>query len=373
MSPLLLNSLVVNDFRCFKHLYVSRLGRVNLITGKNNVGKTALLEALWLYSRGGAPFEILELLAMRDEWLDRRRYPATDRPEEQGEQASIIKNLFYCRPSIDQPGDAITIGPTEKATLSIAVNWFKKSDADRIDRLDMMEEWTPQDAAGPDERIPYLVVRNTNHLLDRYPLARLFGGDLGYPRPRDIVPGNFIRFQGLSVADVSLLWDKIALSPREDDVYEALRIVLPDVDRVTLIGDRDRNGWRVPIVKVKGLEEPVPLRSVGAGMSRLFGLALGLVGAKDGMLLNDEVESGLHYSIQPNMWRLIFAVAKRLNVQVFATTHSWDCIQAFQRAAAENEDEGVLIRLQRRGEDVEAVLFDESELAIATREQIEVR
>src|SRR5262249_57748030 len=110
------------------------------------------------------------------------------------------------------------------------------------------------------------------------------------------------------------------------------------------------------------------------GMDRLLGIALALVNAKDGILLIDEIESGLHYSVQPDVWRLVFATVQRLNVQVFATTHSWDCIAAFQQAAEENKDEeGLLIRLENKKGKIVATEFDERRLGIATREEIEVR
>ncbi len=113
---------------------------------------------------------------------------------------------------------------------------------------------------------------------------------------------------------------------------------------------------------------------MGEGMNRMFGIALALVNAKDGMLLIDEADTGLHYSVLSDLWKLIFEVAHRLNVQVFATTHSKDCLEAFQYAAEVNtEEEGVLIRLENRKAGVGAVTFDEEELAIVTRERIEVR
>ena len=101
---------------------------------------------------------------------------------------------------------------------------------------------------------------------------------------------------------------------------------------------------------------------------------MALVNAKDGILLVDEIENGIHYSVLPDVWRLIFQTAQRLNVQVFATSHSWDCIEAFQKAAKENtEAEGVLVRLYRRGDEIRAVNLDESELEIAVDGKIEVR
>ena len=72
-------------------------------------------------------------------------------------------------------------------------------------------------------------------------------------------------------------------------------------------------------------------------------------------------------------WRAIFRLAQRLDVQVMATSHSWDAIEAFQKAAGEDPEEGVLIRLSRRGDDIIPTLFREDELAVATRDRIEVR
>ena len=130
---------------------------------------------------------------------------------------------------------------------------------------------------------------------------------------------------------------------------------------------------RTAIVRAEGLPRPVPLRSFGDGLNRLFGIVLSLVNAKGGLLLIDEFENGMHHTVQTDTWRAIFRLAGQLDVQVIATSHSWDAIEAFQVAAAEAQDEGVLIRLARKGEDVIPTLFREDELAIATREHIEVR
>ena len=109
-------------------------------------------------------------------------------------------------------------------------------------------------------------------------------------------------------------------------------------------------------------------------MNRLLGLSMALASAQNGLLLVDEVETGLHYSILPKVWQLIFQTAARLNIQVFATTHSWDCIEAFQRAnSLQNEAEGMLIRLEAKPDKTKVTSFDKESLAIVTREQIEVR
>ena len=93
----------------------------------------------------------------------------------------------------------------------------------------------------------------------------------------------------------------------------------------------------------------------------------------------DEFENGLHYSVQEKIWALIFKLAEQLNIQVFATTHSWDCIESFAKVAVEKTDtEGVLFRIGRsvratnQGK-VIATVFDEDKLLNITQSDIEVR
>ncbi len=114
------------------------------------------------------------------------------------------------------------------------------------------------------------------------------------------------------------------------------------------------------LVRLEGETDPTPLKSAGDGMVRIFQVALALESAKNGrttsadshnrpfrpellstravgMLLVDEIENGIHYTVLPDLWRFIFRVAHLHNVQVFATTHSWDCVEAFQGVAARRE------------------------------------
>jgi hypothetical protein len=169
------------------------------------------------------------------------------------------------------------------------------------------------------------------------------------------------------------LWDDIALSEREQDVVEALRIIDPRISAVSMIGGEGPRETRIAIVRAEGMKPPLPLRSFGDGLNRLFGIVLSLVNATDGLLLIDEFENGMHHSVQADAWRAIFRIARRQGTQVFATSHSWDSIMAFQTVAAEDQADGVLIRLSRIEDEIVPTLFREDELAIVTRERIEVR
>jgi len=96
--------------------------------------------------------------------------------------------------------------------------------------------------------------------------------------------------------------------------------------------------------------------------------------AKDGILLVDEIENGIHWTVLPEVWIFILKVAKRLNVQVFATTHSNDCLKAFHQATKEDKDmEGVAVRIEKKEAEFSAEIFDESRLSVIDKEDIEIR
>lgn len=374
MATPILDSLEVQRFRAFQHLRIEHLGRVNLIVGKNNVGKTTLLEAILIYMHRGIPRRIGELLEARDE--DVRL--GTNSPSTVGDLLSAVRFLFYGREDIRQPTNSIVIGPVNapERTLKISIGWFTTDEGP--DGKQQRKLVQPNEYDTLDDLVPRLRVHLGQHGRN-FPLSSLLRSQTIDP---EVETPNvvFITASGLDANTVNTLWDSIALTDLEDDVLAGLQLIVPDVQRINLVGRDDRSKGRVsrpaqiPIVRLRGVDLPVPLRSLGEGMNRLFSLTLALANARNGVLLIDEVETGLHYSVQPDVWRLIFTVARRLNVQVFATSHSWDCIQAFQQAANEDEQsEGILIRLGHKAHNVIATLFDEEELSIATREQIEVR
>ena len=171
----------------------------------------------------------------------------------------------------------------------------------------------------------------------------------------------------------------MALTNDESQAVDALNLIFANkVQRVAIVGSandpRLSHAERRAVVKLKGEERPVPLKSLGDGAVRLFSVALALANSKDGFLLIDEVENGIHYSLQFDFWKMVMKAAHENNVQVFATTHSWDCVRGFAWAASETEEvEGALIRLFNKGSKVKAVEYSERDLKIAAEQGIELR
>jgi len=317
-----LKDFIVRNYRCFDELTLEKLGRVNLITGKNIVGKTALLEALRIYGSGASIDALWEIIASRNEHVQR-------------ETGGGLRNLSRRTNGQYLP---IAIGPSTRS-INIAVK-------DRTSIRVESNEQTLYEA--PLNRL-------TLDFVERVPVAC-----------------RMIASQGLSSEDIDVLWDMLALTDLESEITASLRLLAPSVERITLLTNR-ADSSRVPFVRLAGNRDPVPLKQLGDGMNRVFGIALAIANA-GACLLVDEIENGIHYSVLEQIWDFIFGAAARLEVQVFATTHSWDCVTAFQRAAKKAKgEEGVLIRLERRRDRVVPTYFAEEELEIAAREQIEVR
>ena len=373
MTNLLLNALEIHEFRAYEHLLIDRFGRVNLIVGKNNVGKSTFLEALWLYTQRARPSVLVELLRSRDE-LSRYVRHSEEGTIDSKERIWDIKHLFYGHVDVRDIDKSIIIGPidTPDETLSLSIRWY----VSEPDKEGGIQRRLVDDPSKRPEAEPFIVGQIGTTTLRLYRLDRVMDRLYGPIASSDIetIPCRFIKANGLSAEDIAQLWDNVALTDWEETVVAALHIIAPEVRRISFLGSQEKFSNRIPVVRIQGFAEPISLRSMGEGMNRLLGVILALVNARKGILLIDEIESGLHYTVQTDIWRMIFKIAHQLDVQVFATTHSWDCIEAFQKAAVEDiKNEGLVIRLERKDAGIGATLFNEHQLTVATREQIEVR
>ncbi len=374
MKPLI-RDLTIEQYRALRHLKIEGLGRVNLITGRNNSGKSSVLEALRLLASNASPSVLYEIVRSREEdiWGSQEiLHPAIE------ESVFEFSSLFYGFPFFSPEHQPIRIaahGEQRSMALSIAMTWFTE-DKEGVLSQSQVREQPGLYVAG--EALPGLAIETDGVQRSRTleSLRRAVRNRLPQPASSSIrkLPCEYVSaYGGEQTAMLGKLWDSIALSEREQHVVEALRIVDPKIAAVSMIGGDSPSKGRTAIVRSAGLAHPLPLRSYGDGLNRLFGIILALVNTEDGLLLVDEFENGLHYSIQYAIWKTIFQLAAKLNVQVVATSHSWDAITAFQQAANETPEQGVLVRLTRTDDDIVPTVFSEEELAVAAREQIEVR
>ncbi len=361
-----LPSLVIRGFRGIGELRVPRLGAATLITGRNGVGKTTVLEALRLYAARASYPALRELLHRREEVL----------PEERESPIPVSfewASLFQGRPPLSQTPELV-IGP-DNASDQLRVRLGKTNG-------EGLRPWlfeTPQSMDGRPEMSLFVSFRGQRRELPVF---------LMESSRRRLIPDDFDEVNGRLVCetvgpgirtnhDLARMWDRVALTEEEDRLIEALGVVLSDRPRrIAMIGDgghRSAAGRRV-VVKMASQPRPVPLKSLGDGAVRLFSVLVALASARGGFLLIDEAENGIHHEVQASFWSTILTAARMNSVQVVATTHSWDCVSGFARAAASTQAEDVaLIRLERGEGTVRAVEYGRTELEAVASQGIEVR
>lgn len=385
----MLDSLLIKNFRSLEHLEVPKLGRVNLIVGKNNCGKSTVLEALRIYA-GDAQRPLLEAIARGHD----ERYQVQDGEPLEGDGHTPFQDFFTGRRFPLTSKTAIEVGEIDKPSSLLTIKFLM---------LEELEEIVSFDASGATKRRHryfYEPEEEVETEGDLQPVFQIHKGEREFPllkllstgqrnrmvfdkapsAPCGVVPTDFIAMDEL--ADD---WDAIALTSEEDVVKRALKIVSPDFENLVFVRADSSGGLgrsrtlRTAMVKLAGMSRPVPLNSMGDGMLRVLQLALKLFAAKGSFLLIDEFENGLHYSVQEKVWALLFEVAEQHNIQIFATTHSWDCIESFTKVAViRTQSDGVLFRLGRsvRTSDqgrVIATVFDEAALQNITQADVEVR
>ncbi len=174
------------------------------------------------------------------------------------------------------------------------------------------------------------------------------------------------------------LFDQIVLTPEEKLVEQALHRIDSKIQRIAPVSSRksrysldSRGGF---FILLSDSNQRVPIGSMGDGIWRILGLALAIVCAKDGYLFVDEIDTGLHFTAMSDMWKLIWETAKRLNVQVFATTHNSDCWTSLA-SIAEQEDateDGITIHRIEKDKET-SIVFTEPQIVIAAEREIEVR
>lgn len=369
--------LSIRGFRGIADLHIPQLGRVTLLTGKNNTGKSSILEALRLHTQNAEPNVVYSILESREEYTR-----GADRETRSSDPDALFhaSAIFHGFPRLWEDFGPIIISTSGRVSLfpteiTMRVAWFaEEEDSEGTPRLVALEDATSDEPAD----IPVLVVETEERrrvyrleTLRRYAntTRRSLFGEVRMPCIL-VSP-----YAGQDTDALGDLWDEIALTDHEKDVVDALRIVDSKISAVSIVGSdsSSRTRTRKAIVRSDNLPRPVGLRSFGDGMSRIFAIVLSLVNAKGGLLLIDEFENGLHHSVQLDAWRMIFRLAQSLDVQVFATTHSKDAVEAFQEAAAETPEEGVLVRMTRRGDVIVPTVLTEHKLKVAIRHKMKVR
>lgn len=267
----------ITNFKCFRNFKVDGLERVNLISGKNNIGKTSFMEACFLNSR-----------AINIKSLTHTLY-----------------NIKFMRENMNILVDGLRLDV--KNVLERFDNILLKSNLHKVEFKIFEEQGAKYYKFNEDEKV----------LVNTFTFDPIFTPHI-----------QFIDSFGFSNSNI--ISNYAAIQQKDQENY--LNNILKNFD-TTIEGFKVFNN--LPQCKVN--EQWLEITELGDGARHIISVITALFQSENGYLFIDELENGIHYTYLDKVWEIIFKLSKELNCQIFATTHSKECIEAFNRQNNANE------------------------------------
>ena len=307
----MLRSLRIRNFRNLVDLKIGQLGRVNLFTGRNNSGKTTLLEAVYLMLGFGHPIAAPQINAFRG--LD----------DDLGMSPIVVQDIAW-RPmfyNLDTSGEIILSAEhSSLGSLELTVSLGQPTTIE----LKTAQSSLPPGASVSLKDLLFLFRRDGEPLVSNY--LHVAPDKMQFNRLDASPPFStvFLSTRSGGVQGDAEWFGKLQVRKQADTVVDALKIVEP---RLQNLEANPASGTPMLWGDI-GLSELVPLPVMGEGMTRAARLMLAICATPGGVVLIDEIETGLHHSILPKVWQSVDAAAKNFDTQVIATTHSYECLEA---------------------------------------------
>lgn len=371
----MLSSINIANYRGFERFRLDNLARVNLLTGKNNAGKTALLECVHILAAGGNPQVLTSIAERRGEVVTGDR---------EGPVFNIDVSHFFCGHQIAIESTITLTGGNGLAPVKIEIVPFES-----IKDTEMLFDVEPRNNGAAfamridgdwsngrkDRHSVFLLSEDGAILIDaRRGLPRFY-----FEGRREGPPIVLITPESLMPQNLGTMWNQITVEKQEGFVHKAMQILEPNLEDIRFLGAMETRRQLFPIragvvVGLKNEPRRIPLGSFGDGMRRLLALAISLSEARDGYLIIDEIDTGFHYSIMAKMWELVVQTAEKNNIQVFATTHSADCVRGLGLLAEQRPDLQHAIAAHKIERDMgHNVAFSGHDVALAVEQDVEIR
>ena len=327
----MIEQLEAVNYKGLQNFSVEPLVGVNLITGPNGVGKTSLAEALWLFHGRYNPAILWNLHLQRRPTMGPSPLPALGgRPVElRGREDGTSSGVTF---DFDEVTQAPT-RPTNEGRSQVLVEGreafgraagFPTSSFEPLNLLPRLgrvrAEYVPDGFVYESEAVlgpsgPGLVVPPPQ---PERPLGVIVTRDAPFP----VAPDTIERFSS------------VVAQGEKHRLLDVLQLMQPRIRGIEILTQQGAPSLWVD-TEAAGM---LPLEAAGGGVVRLLGLLVNFFTAQEGLIVIDEIENGIHHSVLPELWSQIRQLSELLDVQVVATTHSFECIQA---AVMTNGDDGL--------------------------------
>lgn len=371
---MLMDSFEVENFRSLKHLKLEKLARVNLLVGKNNSGKTSVLEALWTLS------------AIKTDWLT---IIEDERGIEKGK--ADFRHLFY------------RIDGSKKIQLTFT---YKKNDNSTSEPDDFLTAELSLIRNQPAD----VVVRRFTEVTQRRSTANALSIKLTFPktlviqpiifelhRAEDLSyfmrpvsenseafltsPEPYSRNQSIEIITtkiertlLSKKIEQIKIAKKEEPMLQILQQITPRIYRIELV-----TGGEIYLDLGEEFTSLLPLNLMGEGIQRLLDVITAIARTTGGIVFIDEIDNGLHYSALRILWKGVLQAAREYDVQIFATTHSAEALRHLTWVLDDEEysdyraDVAAYTLIRANDDTVRSYRYDYEQLDFAMEHDIEVR
>ncbi len=308
----MLTTVEIKAFRCFQDLKVSGLSRVNLIGGKNNSGKTAFLEAILLLATPPAQAALTIKESRRESVEVLKALPerAWDTFFFNRQKHDPIELTAYQDGRVYQE---ITISFEDAVSQELLIK-HGLQDPDFLSTMSGAAALNFQVSGDRPTKQVSLVASSRG----------FFGfGDQSSSSTIPLIPSG----SRTDTKDLTTAYDRARLDDKEADVLQALQILDP-----AIVDIESFSVGEPTLYLTRTGQARLPIAAFGDAVNRIADIILKLINNEHKVMLIDEIENGIHYSSQVDFWRLLIELTKKLNVQIFATTHSLEMIRAFATA-----------------------------------------
>ena len=346
----------IKHFRGIQQLEIDEFSRINLLLGKNNAGKTSVLEAMFLLCGATNPSLPNTITALRGQRI------TNVHPD------NVWRSLFNdMEPSRMICLSARRTDESEDRTLEISAKLAIDSGASE----------TGTGTASFDDQmvIEQLNLEYTDTRGNRTQTVAKYDKE---NRWLDVVPldrDDFVRSTFLSARSNPTIeqnarqFSQLVRIKQEHEVIEALKIIEPRVSGVEVLSEYGGSSVYVDL----GLPSLIPLAACGEGFVRLFSIVVQVANCRQGLLLIDEIDNGLHYSVMDKLWTLLGRMCVDHDVQIVATTHNDELVMSAVDSFASQPHELAVFRIDRTEQGHKSVRYDEELLPAVREAQFEIR
>jgi len=357
----MINELSISHFKQLKNIHLSKIAPITVIGGRNNTGKTSLLEALFMFYDRGNP----ELIIRQFNWRGINHLDLSP--------SGIWAPIFYAYDM--SKSITINVKQTDNTNEKLEIRHNEKYN--KVIRTTPYVVTLPQThittKQHPTESLDFLYSQNGQptgqvHCVIEGPQIGLHIEELRKSKTNVVYVSSGTQS---NPNEDAVRFGKIDIAGGVDELVDGLKVIEPRLKSLSTIS----LGNQSLIYGDIGMGRKVPISFMGEGTAKLLSIILSIATCKNGMVLIDELENGIHYTVHAKLWDLLARLSKKYNCQIIATTHSYEILKSLKNDIADKQEQKLFAyyRLDCSNDEISAKHFDMNSLFAAIERDWEIR